>query len=259
MSTIHARTVYNRSAASQAARGVRTISFAVVTPARDTGEAVETRIHREVHRAIAERRLAPGTKLAEDALARVFATSRARIRKVLLVLAQERVVRLERNRGAFVCKPTPEEARQVIEARRAVELHLVATAARTARSATVRRLRRLVEREQVARARGDRERVVHLSGEFHLVMAEATDNRILIDFLRELVSRCYLILATYERYDHSTCPQADHGGLVDLIAAGDAEAAVAAMAAHFDHLAGALDLTARPRRRQDLFEVFRGV
>ncbi|MCE2481304.1 MAG: GntR family transcriptional regulator [Alphaproteobacteria bacterium] len=240
--------------------GVRTISLATVTPARGTGEAVETRIHREVHRAIAERRLAPGTKLAEDALARVFETSRARIRKVLLVLAQERVVRLERNRGAFVCTPAPEEARQVVEARRAVELHLVAAAARrTERSGTVRRLRRLVEREEAARARGDRERVLHLSGEFHLVMAEATDNRILVDFLRELVSRCYLILATYERRGHSTCPQADHSGLVDLIAAGDAEAAVAAMAAHFDHLAGTLDLTARSRRRQDLFEVFRGV
>ncbi len=191
-------------------------------------------------------------------MAHVFETSRARIRKVLLVLAQENVVRLEPNRGAFVCRPTPGEARQVVEARRAVELHLVREAARKARSGTMQRLRKLIDREQAALEYGDHERILHLSGEFHIVIADATDNRILVDFLRELVSRCYLILATYERRDNSTCPQSDHGGIVDVIEEGDAEAAANAMAAHFDHMIEALDLTSRSRERQDLFAVFRG-
>ena len=34
---------------------------------------------------------------------------------MLLVLAQENVVRLEPNRGAFVCKPSADEARQAVE------------------------------------------------------------------------------------------------------------------------------------------------
>ena len=65
----------------------KSISIAAIKGKR---EPVETRIYREFHRAIAERRLAPGTKLVEDTLAHVFKTSRARIRKVLLVLAQEK-------------------------------------------------------------------------------------------------------------------------------------------------------------------------
>ena len=89
----------------------------------------ESRIYDEIHRAIAERRLEPGTKLAEESLADVFGVSRARIRKVLLLLAKEHVVKLEPNRGAFVWRPSVEEARNVLDARRAIELYLVKVAA----------------------------------------------------------------------------------------------------------------------------------
>ena len=196
--------------------------------------------------------------MVEDTLADVFKTSRARIRKVLLVLAQENVVRLERNRGAFVCKPSADEARQVIEARRAVELHLVREAAAGAKPATIKRLRKLVDAESNALETGNHERILHLSGEFHVVIAEATTNEILTGFLRELVSRCYLILATYERRDNSTCPQSDHGGIVDLIETGNGEGAAAAMQTHFEHMLEALDLRSASGERQDLYEVFRG-
>ena len=200
----------------------------------------------------------PGTKLVEDTLADVFNTSRARIRRVLLVLAQENVVRLEPNRGAFVCKPSAGEARQVIEARRAIELHLVREAAARANGATIKRLRKVLAAEANALARGDHERIMHLSGEFHVIIAESTENDILVNFLRELVSRCYLILATYERRDNSTCTQSDHNGIVDLIEQGDAEGASAAMLVHFEHILEALDLRAPSGERQDLYEVFRG-
>ena len=196
--------------------------------------------------------------MVEDTLADVFKTSRARIRKVLLVLAQENVVRLERNRGAFVCKPSADEARQVIEARRAVELHLVREAAAGAKPATIKRLRKLVDAESNALETGNHERILHLSGEFHVVIAEATANEILTGFLRELVSRCYLILATYERRDNSTCPQSDHGGIVDLIETENGEGAAAAMQTHFEHMLEALDLRSASGERQDLYEVFRG-
>ena len=203
--------------------------------------------------------MVPGTKLVEDTLADVFKTSRARIRKVLLVLAQENVVRLEPNRGAFVCKPSAIEARQVIEARRAVELHLVRQAAAKAGPTTIKRLRKLIDAEARALEGGDPERILHLSGEFHVVIAEAMENEILTDFLRELVSRCYLILATYERRDNSTCPQSDHAGIVDLIERGDGEAAAVAMQTHFEHMLEALDLRSASGERQDLYEVFRSV
>ena len=241
------------------ALGSHVISLATAeAPRKGKREAVEDRIYREFHRAIAERRLIPGTKLVEDTLADVFSTSRARIRRVLLVLAQENLVRLEPNRGAFVCKPSADEAGQVIEARRAIELHLVREAADKANATTIKRLRKVLAAEASALARDDHERILHLSGEFHVIVAEATENRILADFLRELVSRCYLILAIYERRDNSSCPQSDHTGIVDLIEQGDADGAAEAMLVHFEHMLEALDLRAPSGERQDLYEIFRG-
>ena len=54
-----------------------------------TGANTENQIYREIHKAVAERRLEPGQKLTEEVLVDVFKVSRARIRRVLLVLANE--------------------------------------------------------------------------------------------------------------------------------------------------------------------------
>ncbi|MCL4799363.1 MAG: GntR family transcriptional regulator, partial [Burkholderiales bacterium] len=98
--------------------------------------------------AIVEHRLPPGTKLGEDRLGEVFGVSRTRIRQVLLRLAAEKVVTQIANRGAFVAQPTVQEAREVFDARRAVEAELVARVAAQATDAQVRRLREHLARER---------------------------------------------------------------------------------------------------------------
>lgn len=217
----------------------------------------EARICDEIHRAIAERRLAPGTKLPEEALAEVFGVSRARIRKVLLVLAKENVVRLEPNRGAFVWRPSVEEARNVLSARQVVELYLVQEAARKATRSNISKLRKILKAESVALKAEDQERILRLSGDFHLALAEAAENHILSDFLTGLVSRCYLILATYQRWDNQNCPQSDHRGIVDLIENGDAEGAHRALLQHFGHIENELDLRSAPANKLTLQDVFK--
>lgn len=68
-------------------------------------------------RAIVEHRLQPGTKLAEQKLADHFGVSRTLVRQALFQLAQNRLVRLEPARGAFVAAPSADEARQVFAVR----------------------------------------------------------------------------------------------------------------------------------------------
>jgi DNA-binding GntR family transcriptional regulator len=70
----------------------------------------ESRIYQRIHAAIAERRLLPGSRLVEDQLADVFDVSRMRIRSVLHSLARDKVVTLQRNRGAVVAYPSVKEA-----------------------------------------------------------------------------------------------------------------------------------------------------
>lgn len=221
------------------------------------GATAESVVYDEIHRAIAERRLLPGAKLTEEALVDVFKVSRARVRKVLLLLAKENVVKLERNRGAFVWRPTISEAINVLEARRIAELEIARKAATRANATNIKRLKKIVVDEQRALNKDDQELIMRLSGEFHVAVAEVANNPILTDFLKALISRCYLILATYQRHDHGNCPQDDHAKIVKALEAHDADGAVAAMSEHFVHIEDELDLRETPIARQSMREVFR--
>ena len=61
------------------------------------------RIVESITTAIVERRLMPGTKLAEQKIANIFSVSRTLVRQALNQLSRDRLVTLEPARGAFVC------------------------------------------------------------------------------------------------------------------------------------------------------------
>ncbi|MDP3167355.1 MAG: GntR family transcriptional regulator, partial [Hydrogenophaga sp.] len=75
-------------------------------------------------RAIVDHRLHPGTKLAEQKLADHFGVSRTLVRQALFQLSQNRLIRLEPARGAFVAAPAVNEARQVFAVRRMLEAEM---------------------------------------------------------------------------------------------------------------------------------------
>src|SRR5258708_39367867 len=78
----------------------------------------EAPVVRGILQAISQKRLRPGTKLGEDRLARAFGTTRIHIRQVLAHLASRGIVTHYPNRGAFLYRPTVEEAREMFAARR---------------------------------------------------------------------------------------------------------------------------------------------
>ncbi len=66
-------------------------------------------VYAHIFDAILEQRLAPGTKLSEEALGEIFGVSRTIIRRALSRLAHEGVVLLRPNRGAVVASPSVDE------------------------------------------------------------------------------------------------------------------------------------------------------
>ena len=142
-----------------------------------------------------------------EVLVDVFKVSRARIRRVLLVLANENLVKQEPNRGAFVWRPS------VAEARRRIELQIASKAANNATKSDVQKLRKIISAEQKALKLKDEGAIIRLSGEFHTEIATIASNPILSEFLRQMISRCYLILATYQRTDPQECSNDDHTGI----------------------------------------------
>ncbi|MGP0174617.1 GntR family transcriptional regulator [Pseudomonas sp. NCHU5208] len=192
--------------------------------------------------AILEQRLAPGTKLSEEALGEIFGVSRTIIRRALSRLAHEGVVLLRPNRGAVVASPSVEEARQTFYARRLVERAITELAVKHASAEQLNELRQMVREERDSFARGDRGAGIRLSGEFHLKLAEAAGNAPLVSFQRSLVSQTSLIIAQYENGNRSHCSYDEHNELIDAVEARDVDKAVELMMHHMDHIDSKLNL-----------------
>src|SRR5882724_12826152 len=93
------------------------------------GSGATSRIVESINTAIVERRLMPGTKLAEQKIADIFKVSRTIVRQALHQLSRDKLVTLEPARGAKVAQPSMEEARQVFEVRRMLETAMIKRAA----------------------------------------------------------------------------------------------------------------------------------
>jgi DNA-binding GntR family transcriptional regulator len=187
-------------------------------------------------RAIVEHRLHPGTKLAEQKLADHFGVSRTLVRQALFQLTQNRLIKLEPARGAFVAAPTVEEARQVFAVRRMLEAEMTRAFVRQVTPARVRALREHIAQEKAAVDRDDAAVRVELLGDFHVRMAELMDNEVLAQILRDLVSRSSLISLMYQRAGAARHSQEEHVEIVRAIAAKDEERAVQLMTEHLDHV-----------------------
>jgi DNA-binding transcriptional regulator YhcF (GntR family) len=94
----------------------------------------------ELQKAILEHRLRPGMKLSEDEVGEIFGASRTVVRAALHALAQSGLVTIERNRGAFVSRPTIREGHEVFEARALIEPRIARLAAAAVHNFHVQRI-----------------------------------------------------------------------------------------------------------------------
>ncbi|MCQ0970440.1 GntR family transcriptional regulator [Paracoccus sp. TK19116] len=195
----------------------------------------ETIIVGAVIDAISEQRLPAGAKLGEQALSVLFNCNRANVRRALAALEAKHVVELRPNRGAFVAAPSADEAREIFQARRAIERTIARQAVKRIDADGIARLKASIAAENLARSRRDKPAELRSSQNFHMLLAELAGNRVLQRFLAELTMRSTLILGMYAREGHSCAHCDDHTGIVDALIARD-EALV-------------LDLTDRHLRR----------
>lgn len=194
------------------------------------------RIAESITAAIVERRLMPGTKLAEQKIADIFKVSRTLVRQALNQLSRDRLVRLEPARGAFVAEPSVEEARQVFEVRQMLESAMVQQLCRTITPAQVQGLRQHLADEAAAIARTDVSGRTRLLADFHVLLARMLDNAVLAEMLGDLLSRSSLISLMYQSSHSAEHSHAEHEAIVEALARRDARAAVRLVAGHLGNV-----------------------
>ncbi len=214
-------------------------------------------IYERIYVAILEHRLHPGTKLGEERMADIFGVSRARIREVLARLAHEQIVELFPQRGAYVAKPTPEQARDVFEARRLIEPAVLRRLIDTLAPEKTQRLRQHLELEADARRRSDKRAVIRLSGEFHTLAAELAGNSALARSMRELCMLTCLTIFLYDAPTAQSCRDDEHQLIVEAVGKRDRARAEKLMLDHLDHIESSLKLDEN-NGEADLEAIFRG-
>ncbi|MBK1616545.1 GntR family transcriptional regulator [Rubrivivax gelatinosus] len=195
--------------------------------------------------AILAQKLAPGSRLGEQALSLLFDCSRTLVREALMQLAARGIVTVSARRGWYVVQPSESEAREAFEARRVIETGLIRSAAPMT-PAKLDRLKRHIRDEQASLESDDVGRRSYLLGEFHVCLAECLGNQLLADTLRDYTARTTLIAMLYQSTHDAAHSCGEHVEIVQALEAGDSARAETLMARHIGNVQQALRLDSTP-------------
>ena len=193
--------------------------------------------------AILAQKLAPGSRLGEQALSILFDCSRTLVREAMMQLTARGIVTVSARRGWYVVQPSEAEAREAFEARRVIETGLIRSAAPMDKT-KLTRLKRHIQEEKAALQGDDVGRRSYLLGDFHVCLAECLGNQLLADTLRDFTARTTLIAMLYQSTHDAVQSCNEHVEIVQALERGDTARAEALMATHIGHVQQALRLDA---------------
>lgn len=184
-------------------------------------------------RAIMDHRLTPGCKLGERDLAEIFDVSRIVVRQALIRLADDDLVQIERNRGAFVAKPGMQEALEIYDALTVVEQGVAAQLSDRLGPAGWAELRRHVERQRAAVDAGNKALADELGQEFHMLLVRLSRNKVMQEIHAQLLRRTTL-LRSLVTADFDYCHLLDdHARIIELLQKGRVKHALELIDAHY--------------------------
>lgn len=187
---------------------------------RVDGDEIEAAICERIRAAICNGELPPGTKLPEEAIAESFATKRFFVRAAFQRLAFENLIDLQKNRGAFVARPSVKEARDTFEARRVIERVTTEIATRTARTHHLRAIAQQIDDQEPHWKRGSRKQAIAGIGMIHMSLASLAHNGALAAALERLILRTSLILGLYGTAHTFDVMPNQYRDLMDIIQSG---------------------------------------
>jgi DNA-binding GntR family transcriptional regulator len=185
---------------------------------------------------VMEQRIGPGTRLSEKSLCERFGVSRMYVRRALLTLSNQGVVELQANKGARIRKPTLKQSITLFKTRRIIESIIIKDVVLQRNEVNIAELNAHMALEEQAFINNDRNELIRLSGQFHLLIASFQTNHLLTGFMKTLVTESSLITGMYGQHSFSNCPPSEHRHLVNAIKNQDQSLALQLMIAHLEHI-----------------------
>lgn len=191
-------------------------------------------VYHQLRNQIITKKLRAGQRLPEITLAKQLEVSRTPVREALRRLANEGMVQLIPNGGARLLAPTKEEIAGTYEVRDYLERLAVKKAASRITPLQICRLEEQIEMEEKSFEERDLESYLEVNNSFHRIIAEASGNIVLADYIDNVLSRTYVFLVFYETFfDFQTNPSLDeHRAILKALSDHDEELSVKLMEDH---------------------------
>jgi DNA-binding GntR family transcriptional regulator len=199
----------------------------------DRGSTAE-RVADILRQRITEGVFLPGTRLSEESLRDALGISRNTLREAFRLLAHEGLLEHQLNRGVFVRLLTSEDIRDLYAIRRILECGALRNLT-AAPPEAVAAAGEAIQAAGEAAARGDWSAVGTANMRFHQMIADLSGSRRVAGAVRALLAelRLVFLVVADPRQLHEPYLAANRE-LYELLAAGDARAAEAALQRYFD-------------------------
>lgn len=200
------------------------------------------RVYRSLRRRIREFELPPGSRLRKNEIALEYGVSRAPVSEAISRLADEGLVDVFPQSGSFVSPIRPEDIRESLLIRTALEVEAVRRVTAMADEALLRRLDENLQAQDAAIENEDMALLDDLDEAFHAIIISAIHApraRHLLDTARALLDR-----PRFHALPEANRPKdtvSEHRRIADAIRTGDVEFAATAMRVHLNMVSRAIE------------------
>ncbi|MBI4262999.1 MAG: GntR family transcriptional regulator [Acidobacteria bacterium] len=203
----------------------------------DTETSQLARVYQEIKWRIVYGRYRPGTHVSEATLGRVCHASRTPIREALTRLSADGYVVWVPGRGFLIAPITVTMVKNTFQLRRILETAAGERAAMVATLPEIGELRRLAGHSGLPADEHSYRLALAANVDFHLAIAKATHNDLLVDSVYGCLMQIYRVLSlggNVIRFEESVT---DHNAIVDAIEARNPDQARAEVERHIDRAA----------------------
>ena len=202
-------------------------------------DSLREKVIRALEAAIVAGELQPGVIYSAPALAERFGVSATPVREAMLDLVSEGFVEPLRNRGFRVIELSDEDLDNIAQIRMLIEVPIMSQIAPRLTAAAFEKLTVAAEAIERAAADGDVLEYLDADRRFHVALISAIGNPRLTDLVDRLRRQARLFgLMDLAKSGRLMASARDHRKLLDMIRAGDTQAAENLMRAHIGHTRG---------------------
>ena len=195
--------------------------------------ALNQSTYEAIKSAILGNRLRPGNKLTHQGLAELLGVSRTPVREALERLYQEGYVVRYANRGFFVVEINATEARELYETREALETFALSEAIHKGiNSSSLRELKSINKKYKDLIQKNITLERLQTDRQFHLKLAESSNNRYLCKLLETIFDRVILKRRVEGYTEQGLGPWREHCLILDAIELNDQQRSINAMREH---------------------------